>query len=71
MESLIGIICGSIAAALLIVGIVVFLVRRKSNQVLKSSSANHESPCEKENQIEYFDQDELGKLALNEDDQWI
>ena len=70
-ETLIGIVCGSIAAVLLIVGIVVFLVHRNSKQVLTSSSSKHELPCEREDQTEYVNQDELGKLALKEDDQWI
>ena len=70
-ESVIGIVCGAAAAALLIAGIAVFLVRRNSKRALTSLSANRDSSHEEENQTEYVDQNELVKLAFNEDDQWI
>ena len=71
---MIGIVCGSAAAALLIAGAAVFLIPRNSKvkQVPACSSAGHNSQSsEREKQIEYIDHDKLGKLALNDDDQWI
>ena len=72
-ESLIGIICGSVAFVLLIIGIIIFIISRntKGNLTKSKSILNHiSSSDEKEDQSEHVAQ-EINKLSLDEDDLWL
>ena len=73
VEVLIGVVYRSIVAVLLIIGIIIFLIWRKSKEVLpKSNASNSRSSSSgfKENQTEIIDH-ELHELAFNDDDKWI
>lgn len=71
LEALIGVVCGSVAAVLLIIGITIFMFRRKSKEILSNSSDNRDSSSDsREKQAEYIDQ-ELHEHAVNENDKWL
>ena len=73
-ESLIGIIYGSVAAVLLIIGIVIFMLRRKSKEILSKSNtyggSRDSSSDLRKNQTERIDM-KMQELTINEDDNWI
>ena len=72
--SLIGIICGSVAFALLIIGFVIFMIRKNSKEISSESTAINDldtsSSKRRENQTEYIDQG-LAELAVDDEDKWI
>ena len=73
---MIGSICGSVAFAFLIIGLVIFIVRwnSKNNTEESESILNFDSSSSsnrREKQTEYIDKD-ITELAINdEDDKWI
>ena len=73
MGGLIGVICGSIAAAFLIIGIIIFVVRRKLKEISTTSkiSVNEDSSSKgRDNQTECVNKN-ITELALDDDDMWI